>query len=55
VFVNFIHLVHRGDLITDEPYVITSQVDQVFCVEDERNLDWVCAVRTNGVVRQDAH
>jgi hypothetical protein len=46
VFVNFNHLVHRGELITDEPYVLTFQVNQVFYVENERNLDWVCAVRT---------
>jgi len=46
VFVNFNHLVHRGELITDEPYVLTSQVDQVFYVEDGRNPTWVCAVRT---------
>jgi hypothetical protein len=30
VFVNFNHLVHSGELITYEPYVLTSQVDQVF-------------------------
>jgi hypothetical protein len=46
VFVNFNHLVHRGELITDEPYVLTSQVDQVFFVEDRRNPNWVCTVRT---------
>jgi hypothetical protein len=46
VFVNFNHLVHRGELIKDEPYVLTSQVDQVFCVEDGRNLNLVCAVMT---------
>jgi hypothetical protein len=34
VFVNFNHLVHMGELITDEPYVLTSQLDQVFYVED---------------------
>jgi hypothetical protein len=45
-FVNFTHLVQRGELLTDEPYVLTSQVDQVFYVEDERNPNWVCAVRT---------
>jgi hypothetical protein len=28
------------------PYVLTFQVDQVFYVEDGRNADWVCAVRT---------
>lgn len=37
VFVNFNHLIHRGDLINDEPYVLTSQVDQVFYVEDGKN------------------
>ncbi|XP_062145091.1 uncharacterized protein LOC133852365 [Alnus glutinosa] len=46
VFVNFNHLVHRGEQIQDEPYVLTSQVDQVFYVEDGRNPNWVCAVRT---------
>jgi hypothetical protein len=25
VFVNFNHLVHRGELIKDKPYVLTSQ------------------------------
>jgi hypothetical protein len=37
MFVNFNHLVHRGELINDEPYVFTSQVDQVFYVKDGRN------------------
>jgi hypothetical protein len=46
VFVNFTHLVHRRELLTDEPYVLTSQVDKVFYVEDGRNPNWVCAVRT---------
>jgi hypothetical protein len=46
MFVKFNHLVHMGKLIKDEPYVLTSQVDQVFYVEDGRNPNWVCAVRT---------
>jgi hypothetical protein len=46
VFVNFNHLVHMGELIQDEPYVLTSQVDQVFYVEYGTNPNWVCAVRT---------
>jgi len=37
VLVNFNHIVDRGELITDEPYVLTSQVDQVFYVKYERN------------------
>jgi hypothetical protein len=42
--VNFRNLVHKGDKITDEPYVLTSQVSQVYYVTDDR--DWACAVRT---------
>jgi hypothetical protein len=30
VLVNFNRLVHREDRETDDPYVLTSQVDQVF-------------------------
>jgi hypothetical protein len=37
VFVNFNHLVYRIELINDELYVLTFQVDQVFYVEDRRN------------------
>jgi hypothetical protein len=44
--VNFKNLVHRGDKITDEPYVITSQVSQIFYVNDDRDLDWACVVST---------
>jgi hypothetical protein len=46
VFVNFKKLVHTGKLISDEPYVLTTQVDQVFYIEDERDPGWACAVRT---------
>jgi hypothetical protein len=46
VLVNFNRLVHRGDRETDDPYMLTSQVDQVFYVEDERNPGWACVVRT---------
>jgi hypothetical protein len=43
--VNFKNLVHRGDQITDESYVLTSQVEQVFYVEDERDPNWACVMR----------
>jgi hypothetical protein len=46
VFVNFNHLVHMEELIIDEPYVLTSQVDHVFYVKDERNPDWACFIKT---------
>ena len=44
--VNIKNLVHKGDQITDEPYVLTSQVKQVFYVNDERDSNQACAVRT---------
>ena len=44
--VNFKNLIHIGERITDEPFVLASQVHQVFYVEDEINPDWACAVRT---------
>jgi hypothetical protein len=43
--VNFKNLVHRGDQITDEPYVLTSQVEQVFYVDNKRDPNWACTVR----------
>jgi hypothetical protein len=44
--VNFKNLVHKGDKITDEPYVLTSQVSQVFYIKDDRDPNWAYAVRT---------
>jgi hypothetical protein len=38
-FVNFKNLILTGERITDESFVLTSQVDQVFYVEDEINPD----------------
>jgi hypothetical protein len=32
IFVNFKNLDHMGEMTTDEPYVLTSEVDQVFYV-----------------------
>jgi hypothetical protein len=45
-FVNFKNLIHTRERETDDPYVLTSQVSQVFYVEDPRNSDWACAIRT---------
>jgi hypothetical protein len=44
--VNFKNLVHRGDQITNELYVLTSQVEQVFYVDDEKDPNWACTVKT---------
>jgi hypothetical protein len=44
--VNFKNLVHKGEMIINEQYVLTSQVDQVFYIEDQRGQDWACTIRT---------
>ncbi|KAG6706984.1 hypothetical protein I3842_06G009500 [Carya illinoinensis] len=44
--VNFSHLVHTGSRITDDPFVLSSQVSQVFYVADERCPNWVVVVKT---------
>jgi hypothetical protein len=44
IFVNFKNFVNKGDMITNEQYVLTSQVDQVFYIEDERGQDWAYAL-----------
>jgi hypothetical protein len=43
MLVNFKNLVYMGNQITDELYVLTSQVEQVVYVEDKRNPNWTCA------------
>jgi hypothetical protein len=48
-FVSFKRLIHTGDRITDDSYVLSfqvSQVSQVYYVEDERHPDWAVIVRT---------
>ena len=44
--VNFTHLIHGGDKIMDEPYVLASQVTKVFYVEDKRHKHWYIVVKT---------
>jgi hypothetical protein len=44
--VSFKRLIHKGDRITDDPYVLSSQVSQVYYVEDERHPDWAVVVST---------
>jgi len=36
ILVNFLHLIHIGERITDDPFVLASQVSQVYYVADER-------------------
>jgi hypothetical protein len=44
--VNFKNRIHTGEKITDDPYVLSSQISQVYYVEDERHPDWAVVVKT---------
>jgi hypothetical protein len=46
ILVNFSRLIHTGERITDDPFVLASQVSQVYYVADERILNWVVGVTT---------
>lgn len=46
VLVNFSHLIHKGDHLKDEPFILASQASQVYYVKDVREKEWVVAVRT---------
>ena len=39
-------MIHTGDRLIDEPYVLASQALQVFYVEDVRHKDWAMIVKT---------
>ncbi|KAK1406297.1 hypothetical protein QVD17_41590 [Tagetes erecta] len=49
--VNFSYKTHTGGNITDDPFVLASQVDKVFYVTDPKNKDWevVRHVKVRGV------
>ncbi|XP_055961083.1 uncharacterized protein LOC130015301 [Mercurialis annua] len=38
--VNFSQLIHKGDLLSDEPFIFASQAEQVIFVQDRRDHDW---------------
>jgi hypothetical protein len=44
--VDFKNLIHTGEKISDDPYVLSLQISQVYYVHDDKNLDWCCLVRT---------
>jgi hypothetical protein len=46
VLVNFSHLIHTGERITDDPFILSSQASQVYYIADERNPNWVVVVTT---------
>lgn len=44
--VNFSHLTHTGQNIAHEPFVLSSQVQQVFYVQDPIQVQWHVAIKT---------
>ena len=44
VNINFSRLIHRGDSIDDEPYILASNAQLVYYVEDEMDKDWSVVV-----------
>lgn len=46
VLVNFSHLIHMGERITDDPFILSFQASQVYYVADERNPNWVVIFTT---------
>lgn len=42
---NFTRRIHTGDKFMDDPFVFSSQVEQVFYVQDAKQSDWCIPVR----------
>ncbi|KAF2308873.1 hypothetical protein GH714_022479 [Hevea brasiliensis] len=42
---NFSRLIHTGEKVDDDPYVFSSQVEQVFYVQDPKNTNWHAVVK----------
>jgi hypothetical protein len=47
--VNFKNLIHMGDKISDDLYILSSQVSHVYYVHNDRNPDWCWVVRTKPI------
>ena len=43
--VNFSHKIHEGGALKDDPYIFSSQAQQVFYVEDEKDKGWEHVVK----------
>lgn len=37
---NFSHKIHEGGALKNDPYIFSSQAQQVFYVEDEKDKGW---------------
>ncbi|XP_058003975.1 uncharacterized protein LOC110659856 [Hevea brasiliensis] len=42
---NFSRFIHTGEKVDDDPYVFSSQVEQVFYVQDPKNTNWHAVVK----------
>ena len=47
ILFNFSHKIHKGNALKDDPYILSSQANQVFYVEDEKDKGWAHVVRVN--------
>ena len=43
--VNFSRLIHTGEKLEHDPYVLSSQVEQVFFVQDPKNKNWSTVIK----------
>ena len=42
---NFSHRIHEGGALKDDPYIFSSQAQQVFYIEDENDKGWEHVIR----------
>lgn len=42
---NFSHKIHEGRALKDDPFILSSQANQVFYVEDKKDNGWEHVVR----------
>ena len=47
ILLNFSHKVYKGNALKDDPYILSSEANQVFYVEDEKDKGWAHVVRVN--------
>ena len=45
ILVNFAHRIHEGSFLRDDPFILSSQAQQVFYVEDEKDKGWEHIIR----------
>ena len=46
--VNFKHLLYRENQVADEPFIIASQAEQVWYIQNPVELDWHVVVKATG-------